>query len=278
MRRDELIMWIAARGCVTKQDVVAVFGISLHAAKLRLVRLRRRGVLRVVWKRGTAWWCLPGAEPPTAPRAAPGRRKRTSEIMEKIDELVGDGCTTTATMMKMLGLSHTQTLHALRHLQAEGRIVETVVGNTALWCRDRAAAETLVERLRETVHRLAVANNMRYATPSKILRAVRSDKEAHALFSRFISLSRSDVCFAPASLAFVNGVLHSLYGEPLLRTPRRTVYVVSQPRPLALDIRNRVDMHVQVELPSDLATMLSGADVNEIVLQALEQLLARYRS
>jgi hypothetical protein len=45
-----------------------------------------------------------------------------------------------------------------------------------------------------------------------------------------------------------------------------------------LDIRDGADMHVQVELPSDLATMLSGADVNEIVLQALEQLLARYRS
>jgi hypothetical protein len=45
-----------------------------------------------------------------------------------------------------------------------------------------------------------------------------------------------------------------------------------------LDIRDGADMHtVQVELPSDLAEALQG-DVNEIVLQALEQLLARYRS
>jgi len=276
MNRSELIMWITARGCVRADDVAKTLGISRYTAKLRLSRLRRRGVLRVVWRRRTAWWCAPGAEPPTVPRATPGRRERTNEIMQKIDELVGDGCVTTAALMKALGLSHTQALYILRLLQAEGRVVEVVVGNTALWCRSRAAAETVVGRLREAVHRLAVANNMRYATPAKILRSAQSDKEAYALFSRFIPLSRTGTRFSPSSLAFVNGVLHLLYGEPILRTPRKTVYVVSHPQPLVIDVRSRTDAHVQVALPGDLAAALQG-DVDEVVLQAIEQLLQRYK-
>ena len=64
MNRNELIMWIAARGCATTAEVAAVAGISLCTARLRLRRLRRRGVVRVVWRRRKAWWCIPGAEPP----------------------------------------------------------------------------------------------------------------------------------------------------------------------------------------------------------------------
>jgi hypothetical protein len=279
MNRSELIMWVTARGCVRTVDAAMRLGIRVGTAQMRLRRLRRRGVLRVVWAGGTAWWCVPGAEPPTAPRVVPRRRERTSEVMQKIDELVGDGCAATATLMKALGLSHTQALYALRLLQAQGRLVEVVVGNVALWCRDRGAAETAVERLREAVHRLAVANSMRYATPSKVLRAVQGDREAYALFSRFIQLSRTDARFNAAALAFINGVLRLLYGEPMRRMRRKTVYAVSQPRPLEIDIRDRVDKGViSVSVPSDLAAALSGADVDEVVLQALEQLLQRYRT
>jgi uncharacterized protein (DUF2384 family) len=277
MNRNELIMWIAARGCVRTVDAARRLGIRVGTAQMRLRRLRRRGVLRVVWAGGTAWWCVPGAEPPTAPRVVPRRRERTSEVMQKIDELVGGGCAATAALMKALGLSHTQALYALRLLQAQGRLVEVVVGNVALWCRDRGVAETAVERLRETVHRLAVANNMRYATPTKILNAVQSDEEARAFFRMFVPQSRN-AHFSPAALAFVNFILHSLYGEPILRSRRKTVYIVSQPQPLAIDVRSYTDMRVQVELPSDLAEALQGANVDEAVLQALEQLLRRYKA
>jgi hypothetical protein len=277
MNRSELVAWIAAHGCVTTAAVVAVAGISRYAALLRLRRLKRRGVVRVVWRRGKAWWCVPGAEPPAAPRVVPGRRERAGEIVQKIDELVGDGCVTTAAVMKALGLGHTQALYALRLLQAEGRLVQAVVGNVALWCRDRAAAEAAVERLREAVHRLAVANNMRYATPSKILRCAQNDKEAYALLGRYIQLSRVDMRFNAAALAFINAILHLLYGEPIQRSRRKTVYAVSQPRPLAVDVRSRIDMPIQVALPSDLAAALQGVGVDKAVLQALEQLLQRYR-
>jgi uncharacterized protein (DUF2384 family) len=277
MNRNELIMWITARGCVRVDDVAKVLGVSRYTAKLRLSRLRRRGVLRVVWRMRTAWWCVPGAEPPTAPRTVPGRRERTNELIKKVEALIGGGCATTAALMKALGLSHTQAIYALRLLQAQGRLVEVVVGNVALWCRDRGAAETAVERLRETVHRLAVANNMRYATPTKILNAVQSNEEARTFFRMFVPQSRN-AHFSPAALAFVNFILHSLYGEPIMRSRRKTVYIVSQPQPLAIDVRSYTDMRVQVELPSDLAEALQGANVDEAVLQALEQLLRRYKA
>jgi len=156
--------------------------------------------------------------------------------------------------------------------------VAVVVGRTAVWCRDRVAAETLVERLRGAVHRLALSNNMRYATPAKILHAVQKDREAYALFSKYIPLSRIDARFSAVALAFADGILRLLYGEPLRRMRRKTVYAVSEPRAPEIDIRDSVDkMTVSVNIPDDLATALSGADANEVVLQAIEELLQRYR-
>jgi len=268
--------------CVTVRELMQRFGISKTTARKRLRRLERRGLVekrrvgRVVLycvREGVQVAASPQPSRPLGPVA--GTRRRMEGVVEVV---VREGCVTTSTLIRRYGFSHTQAFHVLRLLQWEGRVVETVVGNTALWCRDRATAEAFVERLREAVHRLAVSNGFRYVSPSKILRAVQRDRDAYALFSQVVPLSRIDDSFSPAALAFANSLLRMLYGEPVLRNQRKAVYIVAQPRELDIAIRDRVDKKtITVDIPHGLATALRDADVNEVVIQAIEQLLARYK-
>ena len=89
MRRDELIMWIVARGCVTADDVAKTIGISRYNGWARLHRLKRRGVLKVVWARRKAWWCVPGARPPVFQRVVPGSRRRRKTAFNSLFEMLG---------------------------------------------------------------------------------------------------------------------------------------------------------------------------------------------
>jgi DNA-binding MarR family transcriptional regulator len=266
--------------CVTVREVAETLGIRYKSAHRLLKRLERRGLLAKKAVGRVAVYC---GDASLVEFLLNKKRNKKVKGWERLTAaralLQREGCVSTYALRRALGVDSEEARYTAAQLVEEGEAVVVVVGRTAIWCRDRAVAEATVERLRETVHRLVVANNMRYATPSKVLRAVQGDREAYALFSRFIPLSRIDARFSAVALAFADGVLRLLYGEPVARMRRKTVYAVSQPRPLELDIRDRIDKNIiSVNIPDDLAAALSGADVDEVVLQAIEQLLARYRT
>jgi hypothetical protein len=273
MNRNELIMWIAARGCVRTVDAARRLGIRVGTAQMRLRRLRRRGVLRVVWAGGTAWWCVPGAEPPTAPRVVPRRREGTSEVMQKIDQLVGGGCAATAALMKALGLSHTQAFYALRLLQAEGRAVEVALGRVALWCRDRDAAQKFIETLKAEVLRLVSQHGLRYVTPKRLFELVARDAKAREVFSHIISVKPPP---SASAYSVLKALLGAAYGAPI----SKSIYYTAQPsNSINIDIRETVGERVSVALTPDLAeTLAATQDADSLVLQAIEQLLQRYKT
>jgi hypothetical protein len=135
----------------------------------------------------------------------------------------------TSALLKTLGLRYSSLRHVLTLLMSQGRAVEVVIGRTAIWCRDRRAAEELAAKLKDAAHRLA--SRGRHVTPSRLLRMVQEDGETYALFSRFIPLSRfSEDRLHPVALSFANAILKSLYGEPIKYSLRRHVYLVSSPR------------------------------------------------
>ncbi len=159
------------------------------------------------------------------------KRRQSQKVAERVDataRLVEErGCVATATLMRELGVSHSEAFYALRLLQLQNRVVEIAVADkVAIWCRDGATAEELVQRLKESVHRLATSNGMRYATPKKILQAALRDRDAYELLSAFIPLSRHATRFHPLAPAFVRHILHQLYGMPLKYSNHRYVYVV----------------------------------------------------
>jgi DNA-binding Lrp family transcriptional regulator len=265
--------------CVTAREVAQRLGISEESARKRLRRLADSGVVERRLVGRVAVYCA--REGGVAMRRPPVRglgvktRRRIKQVCEILKR---EGCVPTAVLVDVFNLDSGSVFHLMRHVIERGCAVKVAVGNTALWCRSRDAAEELMTRLRETVHKLVAENGIRYATPKKILQVAMKDRDAYALLSRFVALRRNVVRFPPAALKFVDSVLRSLYGEPL-KYRRRTVYIVSQPRDYVADITDKVDTHtVQVKLPDDLAAALRGADANEIVLQALEQLLARFRT
>lgn len=263
--------------CVTAREVARRLGISEGSARKRLRRLEDSGVVEKKFVGWTAVYCVKeGAQLP--PLLTRGPRVETLRRMDQIvDLLTREGCISSSALCKTLGLGHTTVRYITAILLSQGRTVKVIVGKTAIWCRDRETAEELVARLREAAHRLA--SRGRYITPSRLLQMVRRDKEAYGLFTKFIKLSRIDGGhIGPVALAFASSILASLYGEPM-RLRRKTVYVVSQPRPLEIGKRDTADKEtVRVNLPDDLAAALQGADVNQVVLQALEQLLTRYRT
>jgi DNA-binding Lrp family transcriptional regulator len=265
--------------CVTAREVARRLGISEESARKRLRRLADSGAVERRLVGRTAVYCA--SDGGVALRRPPVRglgvktRRRIRQVCEILSR---EGCVPTSVLVDVFNLDSGSVFHLMRRAIERGCAVKVGVGNTALWCASRDAVEELMTRLRETVHRLAISNKMRYATPAKILQAALKDRDAYALLSRFVVLRRNVVRFPPAALKFVDSVLRSLYGEPL-KYRRRTVYIVSQPRDYVADITDKVDTHiVQVKLPDDLAVALRGADVGEIVLQALEQLLARFRA
>jgi len=274
MRRDELIMWIVVRGCVTADDVAKTIGISRYNGWARLHRLKRRGVLKVVWVRRKAWWCVPGARPPVFRRVVPGsrRRRKTTDLLRKVEELLEGGCVATSALMRALGFSHTQAFYAFRLLQAEGRAVKTKLGRVAIWCRDRETAVRFLEELRGEVVRLVKQHRARYVTPKRLLGFIASDARARKLFSRFIDV-RSPSATAYGALATL---LEMVYGDPVAKS----IYHTAQQRQKGIEIRvvDSVEKEkVVVNLTPDLAVALGDVD-SETVLQAIEQLLQRYRS
>jgi len=271
MRREELVRWIAVRGCVTAREAAEALNIRPQSARERLGRLKRRGLLRVVWRSRTAWWCVPGAEPPAVRRVVSRRRQKTNYILRRTEELLRGGCITTSVLMRALGISHTQAFYALRLLQAHGRVVKAAVGNVALWCRDRESALMLLEELRREVVRLVEQHRLRYVTPKRLFGLVAHDPKARGLFSKIISVK-------PPPSASVYGVLKALlemlYGDPIAKS---VYYAVRPSNDINIDVGDEAGEYVQVELPPHLALALRGADVSGVVLRALEQLLARYR-
>lgn len=266
--------------CVTVREVAESLGMRYNSAYKLLRRLEGRGLLRKKFIGRVAMYC---GDEQLVDSLLMKRRNSKVKGVERMAEtrvlLARWGCVSTYTVRRALNVSMEMADYVMRQLMEGGEAVEVVIGRTAIWCRSRAEAETFVERLRDTVHRLVTSNNMRYATPTKVLRAVLGDREAYALFSRLIPISRLDERFTPVALAFMNGILRLLYGEPALRGRRKTVYVVTQPRELIIDVRERVDKKtVSINLPDDLATALQGGDVDQVVLHAIEQLLARYRT
>jgi ribosomal protein L14 len=221
-----LLEYIKSRGCVTTDDVAAAFGVSKSTAWQRLRRLEKLGTVNV-WRFGwVMWWCVDGAVPDLSKRK---RRSTMQKVVERVDavaKILGErGCVPTSTLMRELGVSHSNVLYALQLLQSQGRAVERVIGKTAIWCKDEATADGFISRIKEAVHRLVTENKMRYATPKKVLKAALVDKEAYKLLSAFIPLSRMDR-FHPVALAFIDDVLYMLYGEPLRYTNSKNVYIV----------------------------------------------------
>ena len=220
---------LVRRGCVTTGEAAASLGITRKAAWNRLSRLKRRGYVETRLVDGVVWWCLARGAPSAPPRRRPrGPSRVTLSRIETVSGLIErEGCVTTDRVMKTLGLSATQARYVLYLLLSRGHIVEKVVGVTALWCRDHAAAYMHVEALRNAVRRLIYQNDVRYVTVTKIIELIRRDREARLLFSKYISLERHRYGEAAASLGFIDDILKSLYGEPALYS-RRNVYFVSR--------------------------------------------------
>ena len=156
------------------------------------------------------------------------RRETCARTARVVEMLQRDGCVSVSALRRALRISYSQAHYLMHIMAAAGRGVRLTLGNTAILCRDRATAEELVRRLKETVHKLAVG--MKYATSTKILRAALRDRDAYELLSRLIPLRRNMSRFPPAVCMFVGDLLRMLYGEPVLRTSRRAVYLVSEPR------------------------------------------------
>lgn len=263
--------------CATAREMAARLGVAYETARTYLERLTARDLAVKKMIGRVAMYCA--KEVDVVPSVVYKLHTETRMRLSRVEKLLAQyGCVSTTVLARELRTSRNKAYHLMRIMLFMGKGVKVVVGKTAVLCRDRKAAEDTIARLRETVHRLATANNFRYAKPSKILRAVKNDKEAYSLFSKFIILSH-DEHFSSVELSFMNTLLKSLYGEPVMRMWRKTVYVVTQPRPEHdIEIIDNVDGHtVYVNLPDDLAASLRNVDINEVVLRALEQLLQRYK-
>lgn len=265
--------------CATAREVAARLGVAYAAARTYLEHLTARG-LAVKKKIGrVALYCT--AKEDVEPSGVYKLYTETRKRLRRVEKLLAQyGCVSVTVLARELRISHSQAYHMLNVMLLMGRGVKMVVGKTAVLCRDRKATEELFSRLRETIHRLVIENKMRYATPTKVLRASLKDRDAYALLSKFIPLRRNMDKFPPALLKFVDDILRSLYGEPALRHQRRLIYVVTQPRPEhGIEIIDDVDGYrLYVNLPDDLAEALQGVDADQVVLQALEQMLQKFRT
>ncbi len=275
--------------CATALEIAGKLGAPRKVVQTYLNRLAARGVIeRRVLGRRAVIYCLredeedsrkPGNPPPVGGRRVTGLYAKTRERLTRTLEILQrDGCISVGALMRTLNVTHTKAYHMMHVLLSLQRGVKVVIGKTAVLCRDRAAAEEAIARLREAIHSLAVGNRMKYATPKKILQIATRDRNAYELLSRYIPLKRNADKFPPLALTFVKDVLESLYGEPLRRRNGRVYVVTPQPRPEhGFEIIDSVDRYtLAVSLPDDVVA-LQGADVNDVALQALEQLLQRYR-
>lgn len=281
--------WLKEVRCTTVREAAERLGIQVESARDRLRRLESRGVLEKKFVNRVAVYCVKeGAQLP--PPLKRGPLAETRMRMERfVNLLAQEGCVSSSALCRKLGLKHASARHIALMLLSQGRAVEVVIGKTAIWCRDRGAAEELIAKIRETAHRLA--SRRRYIKPSELLQMVRKDKEAYELFARFVKLGRFDgdrigrdrigPGIGPVALAFADSILASLYGDPVRHASNRHVYFVA-PHPRqdlgGIAIRDGAEKAlVHITLPSDLAEALKGTNVEEVVVQALQQLLERYR-
>ena len=272
--------WLKEVRCTTVREAAERLGIQVESARDRLRRLESRGVLEKKFVNRVAVYCIKeGAQLP--PPLKRGPLAETRMRMERfVNLLAQEGCVSSSALCRKLGLKHASARHIALMLLSQGRAVEVVIGKTAIWCRDRGAAEELIAKIRETAHRLA--SHRRYIKPSELLQMVRRDKEAYELFARFVKMNRFDGNhIGPVALAFADSILASLYGDPVRHASNRHVYFVApQPRQDlgGIAIRDGAEKAlVHITLPSDLAEALKGTNVEEVVVQALQQLLERYR-
>ena len=222
--------WLKEVRCTTAREVAERLGISLESARGRLKRLERRGVLEKRFAGRVAMYCVKeGATP--QPSRKKGPSAKTAQRAERAVELLAaEGCMSGSALLKALEVGHGSLRHVLMLLISSGRAVEVVVGKTAIWCRDRSTAEELISRLRAAAHRLA--SSRRFVRPFNLIRMAQRDREAYVLFSKFVPLSRlDDDSLSPQALAFADGILRSLYGEPIRYSHSKHVYaVLPQPR------------------------------------------------
>jgi DNA-binding Lrp family transcriptional regulator len=267
--------------CATVREVAERLGVAYVTAREYLERLVNKGLVEKKMTGRVAVYCV-AKDVDVVQRGAYKLFTETRRRMRRVEELLSrNGCVSVSALMRELRINHNHAYHLLNVMLLMRRGVKMVVGNTAVLCRDRQAAEEVITQLRETVHRLAIENKVKYATATKMLRLVSNNRDTYMLFGKFIpSLRRGAERFPPVALAFMDAVLRSLYGEPAWRQHRRLVYIVTQPRPEhGIEIIDDIDGHVvYVNLPDDLAVTLKDTDTNQIVMQALEQLLARYRT
>ena len=263
--------------CATAKEVAARLGVAYATARTYLERLVTNGLAEKKMVGRAALYCA--AKEDVEPRGVYALRTETRMRLSRVEEILRIyGCVSVTVLARELRVSHRQAYHMLNVMLLMGKGVKMVVGKTAILCRDRKAAEDTIARLRETLHRLAVENKMKYATASKVLRAALRCKDAYELLSRFVTLRRNMEHFPPVALAFVDAILKSLYGEPALRQHRRLIYVTQPRQNAGIEIIDSVDGYrLYVNLPDDLAAALRNVDAKQVILRALEQLLQRYK-
>jgi len=160
-------------------------------------------------------------------------RRRTGRVASRLQhvyELVASaGCVTTASVEDALGLGHSEAFYTLALLKSSGKVVETLIGKYALWCRDEETAKRVIEELKSETRKLLCSNGKRYATPSRILELAESDRQAREVFSRYIPLDKTkQLAYKPQALAFADAVLRELFGEPQFKRYRdRPIYLVT---------------------------------------------------
>jgi predicted transcriptional regulator len=286
-RVSEVYKLLKELRCATAMEIAARLGLSRKAVQTYLSRLVARDLVekRVLGRRAVMYCAKEGSGGDGRNGVSPSTRRaglhaETRERLARVAELLQrEGCISVGTLMRMLNVAHTKAYYMLRVLLLLRQGAKVLIGNTAVLCRDREAAEEAVSRLREAVHRVIVESGMKYAAASKVLQAALRDRDAYELLNRFVPLGRNMKRFPPIVLAFINDILQSLYGESTRYSNRRIYAVTPQPRSdCTFSIIDSADTHVvNVSLPDDLVAALQNADVNEVVLQAIEQLLARYR-
>ena len=265
--------------CVTVRELMQRLGIAEESARKRLRRLVRRGLVERRWVGRVAVYCAKeGVEARLLPRPfgrPPGPVAETRRRMEEaLDLVVREGCVTTSALVRKYGVSHTQAFHVLRLLLAEGRAVEVAVGAAALWCRDREAATKFIEELKGEVLRLVEQRRLRYVTPKRLFELITRDAKAREVFGRVINVRAPP---SAAAFSVLTALLEAVYGKPI----SRSIYYTQQAAGNSvISIKDGdVGRCVAVRLTPDLAEALSAlGDVDSLVLQAIEQLLARYRA
>jgi len=266
--------------CATVREVAARLGVKYSTARTYLKRLADKGLVEKRSVGRHILYCVAKNAVDVVPRDAyklfTATRKRLLQVLELLERY---GCVSVSALMQTLGVTHTKAYHMLRVALLLRMGVKMRIGNAVVLCRDRAAAEETISHLRDAIHRIVTENNMRYATATKVLQIALRDRETYELLSKYIPLRRGMSRFPPLVLTFVATILETLYGESLRRRHGR-VYIVTQPRAgHGIEIADSIDKQtIAVKLPDDLAAALRGADIETVTLQAIEQLLRKYKT